>query len=65
MAIIFPSTPTLGQEFLADNGITYNWIGTYWSTAVPIAAGTAFYTAFGGTAATESFNNTLDGGNGA
>jgi hypothetical protein len=65
MAITFPTTPTLGQEYLADNGVTYNWMGTHWSNAVPTSAGTAFYTAVGGTAATEDFNSTLDGGNGA
>ena len=65
MAIIFPTDPTLGQEFLADNGVTYNWQGTHWSNAVPTAAGTAYYTAVGGFADTESFNSTLDGGNGA
>jgi hypothetical protein len=65
MIIIFPENPSTGQEFLADNGVTYNWIGSYWSSAVPISSGTAFYTAVGGSAATETFNNTLDGGNGA
>jgi hypothetical protein len=65
MTITFPTDPALGQEYLADNGVTYNWMGTYWSNAVPTAAGQAFYTAVGGTAATEDFNSTLDGGNGA
>jgi len=65
MAITFPSTPTLGQEYLADNGVTYEWQGTHWSNSVPTAAGRAFYTAVGGSAATEDFNSTLDGGNGA
>lgn len=65
MVITFPTTPELGQEFLADNGVTYNWMGTYWSNKVPTAAGTAYYTAVGGFADTEIFNRTLDGGNGA
>ncbi len=65
MTITFPENPTLGQEFLADNGVTYNWIGTHWSNAVPTAAGTAFYTEVGGFANTETFNRTLEGGNGA
>ena len=65
MAITFPINPALGQEYLADNGVTYNWMGSYWSNAVPTQAGTAFYTAVGGSAATEIFNNTIDGGNGA
>jgi hypothetical protein len=65
MTITFPQNPTLGQEYLADNGVTYNWIGTYWSNKVPTQAGTAFYTEVGGFADTEIFNRTLDGGNGA
>ena len=63
--IIFPQNPTQNQEFLADNGVTYVWMGTHWSNAVPTAAGQAFYTAVGGFADTETFNRTLDGGNGA
>jgi hypothetical protein len=65
MTITFPENPNLGQEYLADNGVTYEWQGTYWSNAVPTAAGTAYYTAVGGFANTETFNRTLDGGNGA
>jgi hypothetical protein len=65
MAIIFPSNPVVGQEFLPDNGVTYNWTGDYWSNKVPTQAGTAFYTAIGGSSATQTFNDTLDGGNGA
>lgn len=65
MVITFPQEPVLGQEFLADNGVTYNWMGTHWSNKVPTEAGTAFYTAVGGDANTETFNRTLDGGNGA
>jgi hypothetical protein len=63
--IIFPQTPTQNQEFLADNGVTYVWMGTHWSNKVPTQAGRAFYTAVGGFADTETFNSTLDGGNGA
>jgi hypothetical protein len=65
MTITFPPNPQQGQEYLADNGVTYEWQGTYWSNAVPTAAGRAFYTAVGGFAGTETFNSTLDGGNGA
>lgn len=62
MAIIFPTNPTVGQEFLADNGVTYNWTGDYWSNLIPTNAGTAFYTSVGGFATSETFHNTLDGG---
>jgi hypothetical protein len=65
MTITFPTNPQQGQEFLADNGVTYEWQGTHWSNAVPTAAGRAYYTAVGGFANTETFNRTLDGGNGA
>ncbi len=65
MVIIFPNNPTLGQEFVGDNGVTYNWMGTHWSNAVPTAAGRAYYTAVGGSANTETFNKTLEGGDGA
>lgn len=65
MAITFPTSPTQGQEFLADNGVTYVWQGTYWSNAVPTNAGTALYTELGGFANTETFTRTLEGGNGA
>ena len=65
MTITFPTNPQQGQEYLADNGVTYEWQGTHWSNAVPTAAGRAFYTAVGGFASTETFNRTLDGGNGA
>ena len=65
MIITFPAIPTLGQEYLADNSVTYEWQGTHWSNSIPTAAGRAVYTVVGGVANTETFNSTLDGGNGA
>ncbi len=65
MTITFPQNPQLGQEFLADNGVTYEWQGTHWSNAVPTQAGRAFYTAVGGFAHTETNDATLGRGNGA
>lgn len=65
MTITFPTNPAVGQEFLPDNGVTYNWTGSYWSSAVPMQAGRSFYTAVGGNASTVFdglFNNELDGG---
>ena len=29
-AIDFPATPTIGQQFVAGNGVTYQWDGTKW-----------------------------------
>jgi hypothetical protein len=65
MAITFPANPTIGQEFLPDNGVTYNWTGSYWSSAVPMQTGKSFYTAVGGNANTVFdglFNNEIGGG---
>ena len=53
MPITFPANPAVGQEFLPDNGVTYNWTGSYWSSAVSVQAGRAFYTAVGGNATTD------------
>ncbi len=67
MAITFPTSPTLGQEFVGDNAVTYQWAGDRWSTAVPALAGRSNYIAVGGFADTE-YNDDLDntlGGNGA
>jgi hypothetical protein len=68
MAITFPTSPTLGQEFVGDNSVTYQWAGNRWSTAVPALAGRSSYIAVGGSASTEyneDLDNTIDGGNGA
>ena len=40
-SLTFPSTPVAGQEFVADNGSTYIWSGTYWSSALAVLAGRA------------------------
>jgi hypothetical protein len=68
MAITFPTDPTTGQEYVADNSVTYQWTGSVWSTLVPWLAGRSQYVADGG-AAEQTYNNTLDntidGGNGA
>ena len=65
MAITFPTDPELGQEYLPDNGVTYLWTGSYWSSAAPTAAGKSKYTAVGGDAFTvfdDVFTNEIDGG---
>jgi hypothetical protein len=58
----FPETPTLGQKYVADNAVTYTWLGNRWSSATAINAGTAEYYRDGGRANTEYFADTLDGG---
>lgn len=64
-AIVFPSTPTTGQEFVASNGATYIWSGSYWSSTTAIEDGSAAYIYEGGYADetyNEIFDNTLEGG---
>jgi hypothetical protein len=64
-AIIFPSNPTLGQEFVASNGATYIYSGSYWSSITAIEDGSASYIYEGGYAGetyNEIFDNTLEGG---
>ena len=39
MALTFPTTPTLGQIYIGDNSVTYQWMGTYWSSASPAIHG--------------------------
>ncbi len=65
MAITFPTSPTVGQEYVADNTVTYQWTGTLWSTLVPWDNRQAQYVAEGGgadQAFNENFDNILDGG---
>jgi hypothetical protein len=67
MAITFPTSPTLGQEYVADNSATYQWTGSAWSTQVPWLAGRSQYVADGGVA-DQTYNDNLDntlGGGGA
>ena len=66
--IIFPSSPSLGQEYVGANGATYTWLGNRWNSGTAIQSGSAKYCYEGGDAYT--WNNTtnnsgdveLDGG---
>jgi len=60
--IEFPTNPTLGQQYVADNAVTYTWLGNRWSSATAIDAGTAEYYRDGGRANTTYFADTMDGG---
>ncbi len=64
MALQFPTNPTLGDLFLADNAITYVWTGAAWDSSIPIHNGTAQYIDVGGVASTvfTVLDNSLDGG---
>jgi hypothetical protein len=64
-AIIFPSNPTTGQQFVASNGETYIYSGYYRSSITAIEDGSASYIYEGGYAGetyNEIFDNTLEGG---
>jgi hypothetical protein len=65
MAITFPANPESGQEYVAENTVTYQWTGTLWSTLVPWDNRQSVYVAEGGGADqtfNENFDNILDGG---
>lgn len=66
-ALQFPSDPTEGQDFVADNGVTYIWTGDRWSSALGITNGKAKYVydgLYSNNAYDPLFDNELDG-NGA
>ena len=60
--IEFPADPETGQQYVADNAVTYTWRGTHWSSAPALEAGTARFYLAGGRAATTYFDQELDGG---
>jgi len=65
MAITFPTDPVTGQEYVADNSVTYQWTGNFWSTKVPWVNGRSQYVADGGVADqtyNDNIDNTIDGG---
>lgn len=57
--LMFPANPTVGQLFVGTNSVTYQWIGSYWSTANPAINGFSFVVAEGGFADTV-YNSNLD-----
>lgn len=64
-SISFPDNPTDGQEFLADNTVTYIWTGNRWSAVQAIQNGIAQY-AYDGEYSQSPYepdiDKTLDGG---
>jgi hypothetical protein len=63
--IYFPTNPTLGQRYVAINGVTYTWMGTHWNSALALQQGTAEYYVDGGDADFEYIelrDGILDGG---
>lgn len=61
ITVSFPANPTVGAEFVADNGSTYIWRGDRWSSTYAILTGAAQPVIDGAYAASEP-DNTLDGG---
>lgn len=41
--IQMPTNPTVGQQYVAQNTITYEWTGDRWSSAIPAENGTAVF----------------------
>jgi len=58
----FPQNPTTGQQWVAENTVTYTWLGDRWSSAIAVSNGTAVHYKEGGRANTTVFLNELDGG---
>ncbi len=58
----FPQNPTTGQQWVAENAVTYTWLGNRWSSATALANGTAVHYKDGGRANTTEFLDELDGG---
>ena len=48
--IEFPQDPTLGQKFVAENTVTYTWLGDRWNSVRAIEQGTAEFYYEGGRA---------------
>lgn len=64
-AITFPTATAQGQEYVASNGITYIWTGTFWSSRLASETGKAFLAYDGGDSAyvyNELTDLELDGG---
>ena len=43
MAVTFPNSPTLGQEYTAENGLIYIWDGEKWKTQGSYAGDAGLY----------------------
>lgn len=61
MTIKFPTNPKTGDDFVADNGVTYIWMGDRWSGTHAVITGMA-QPVFDGEYSSSISDNTLDGG---
>jgi hypothetical protein len=50
--LFLPPTPSLNQQYVANNGITYVWLGDRWNTVLPLAEQTAVFYYDGGDSTT-------------
>lgn len=41
--IEMPANPTVGQQYVAQNTVTYEWTGDRWSAAIPAQNGSAVF----------------------
>ena len=41
-AITFPTATAQGQEYVAENGVTYIWMGAFWSSRQASETGRSF-----------------------
>ena len=50
--VVFPSSPTTGQVWVAENTATYTWLGNRWNSITAIVNGTVQFYDEGGRAVT-------------
>ena len=65
MLLDLPLNPTLYQQYVANNGVTYTWLGNRWNAEIAIRQGTAYFYYEGSDAAfeyNEIVDEELDGG---
>jgi len=65
MLLDLPLNPTLYQQYVAVNGVTYTWLGNRWSAETAVRQGTAYFYYEGADAAfdyDQVIDDELDGG---
>ena len=60
MALSFPQNPTVGQEYVGPNSVTYQWTGSTWDSLMPMIAGRS-YAIVEGASSTDEYNHLTDG----
>jgi hypothetical protein len=65
MLIDLPLNPMLYQQYVANNGVTYTWLGNRWNAEIAVRQGTSYFYYEGADAAfdyNEVIDDELDGG---